>query len=188
MIGVVANEVEHSTVVEFFELFKTPWEFCRPGAQYDVLLCSNSTVPENDARLLLLYGSQQQAFEECRGIKTSSVRGHHFVSFRGERIPIYGNCLLFDDQGNKVLLHEGTNSTAAISMTSGAQVVVRLGFDLFEEVRHLLTKGQPAEFAGIPTLELHISLLRELIVSQGVTLVEIPPVPAGHRFIVCSYS
>ena len=88
-------------------------------------------------------------------------------------------------RADKVLLHEGTNSAAAISTASGDQAVVRLGFDLFEEVHHLLTKGQPAELASIPTLELHISLLRELIVSQGVTLVEIPPVPAGHRFIVC---
>jgi len=185
MIGVIANGVEHSTIVEFFELFKTPWEFWRPGSRYDVLLCSNSTVPENDARLLLLYGSQQQAFERCRGIKTQSVRGHQFVSFRGERMPIYGNCLLFDGQGDKVLLHAGTNSAAAISTASDARAVVRLGFDLFEEVLHLLTKGQPAKLAGIPTLELHISLLRELIVRQGVPLVEILPMPAGYRFIVC---
>ena len=185
MIGVIANGVEHSTIVEFFELFKTPWEFWRPGSRYDVLLCSNSTVPENDARLLLLYGSQQQAFERCRGIKTQSVRGHQFVSFRGERMPIYGNCLLFDGQGDKVLLHAGTNSAAAISTASGGRAVVRLGFDLFEEVLHLLTKGQPAKLAGIPTLELHISLLRELIVRQGVPLVEILPMPAGYRFIVC---
>jgi len=184
MIGVVANEAEHSTVVEFFELFKTPWEFWRPGTRYDVLLCSSSTIPKNDARLLLSYGSQQQAFERGRGIKTQSVRGLDFVSFRGERMPIYGNCLLFDEHGNKVLLHNGTNSAAAISTASGAQAVVRLGFDLFEEVHLLLTKGQPAELAGIPTLDLHISLLRELIVSHGLTLVEIPPVPADHRFIV----
>ena len=184
MIGVVANEAEHSTVVEFFELFKTPWEFWRPGTRYDVLLCSSSTIPKNDARLLLSYSSQQQAFERGRGIKTQSVRGLDFVSFRGERMPIYGNCLLFDEHGNKVLLHNGTNSAAAISTASGAQAVVRLGFDLFEEVHLLLTKGQPAELAGIPTLDLHISLLRELIVSHGLTLVEIPPVPADHRFIV----
>ena len=62
--------------------------------------------------------------------------------------------------------------------------MVRLGFDLFEEVHHLLTKGQPAELSRVPTLELHISLLRELIVNHGLTLVEIPPAPAGHRFIV----
>ena len=62
------------------------------------------------------------------------------------------------------------------------QVVVRIGFDLFQEVRHLLTLGQPAEFASIPTLELHISLLRELIVSQGLPLVEILPVSSRTSF------
>jgi hypothetical protein len=185
MIGVVASEAERQAVAEFFELFKTPWEFHRPGAHYDVLLCSNSPVPENDARLLLLYGAQRQAFEERRRIKTSPVPGENLVSFRGKRMPIYGSCLLFDGPGDEVLGHEGTNSAAAVSLASGAQVVVRLGFDLFEEVRYLLTHGQPVEFASIPTLELQISLFRELIVSQGVTLVEIPAVPAGHRFIVC---
>src|SRR5437016_6123821 len=185
MIGVVANETEHPAVVEFFELFKTPWEFYRSGAHYDVLICSNSLVPENNAGLLLLYGAQRQAFEECRSMKTRPAPGRDFVSFRGERMPIYGSCILFDGGGNEVLLHEGTNSPAAVSVASGTQAVVRLGFDLFAEVRHLLTQGQPAEFASIPTLELHVSLLRELIVSQRVSLVEILPVPAGNRFIVC---
>ncbi len=185
MIGVVTSEAEHPAVAEFFELFKTPWEFHRPGAHYDVLLCSNGLVPENSARLLLLYSAQRQAFEECRSMNTRSAPAHNFVAFRGERMPIYGSCLLFESPCNTVLVHEGTNSAAAVSVASDAQVVVRLGFDLFEEVHHLLTQGQPAEFANIPTLDLHVSLLRELIVSQGVTLVEILPVPAGNRFIVC---
>jgi hypothetical protein len=180
MIGVVANEAEHATVVEFFELFKTPWEFWRPGSRYDVLLCSNSPAPENDSKLLLLYGSQRQPFEKYRSIKTSYAPGQNFAVFRGERIPIYGHSLLLEGLGNEVLIHKGTKSLAP-----DAQVVVRLGFDIFEEVHHLLTKGQPAEAASFPTLELHISLLRELIVSHGVTLVEIPPVAAGHPFIVC---
>jgi hypothetical protein len=185
MIGVIANGVEHSTVVEFFELFKTPWEFWRPGSRYDVLLCSNSMVPENDARLLLLYGSQRQAFEECRSIRTCSASRHDFLSFRDERMPIYGSCLLFNSPGNEVVIHERTKSAAAVSVASDDQMVVRLGFDLFQEVRYLLTQGQPAEFASIPTLDLHISLLRELIVSCEVPLVEILPTPAEHRFIVC---
>ena len=179
MIGVITNGVEDSAVVEFFELFKTPWEFWRPGTRYDVLLCSNSMVPENDARLLLVFGARRQPFEKYRSLKTSCAPGHNFILFRSERIPIYGSCLLLEGLGNEVLVHKGTSLIA-----SGSQTVVRLGFDLFEEVRHLLTKGQPAELASVPTLELHISLLRELIISNGVTLVEIPPVPAGHRFIV----
>ena len=167
MIGVVANEAEHRVVVEFFELFKTPWEFHRPGEHYDILICSNSMVPKNNARLLFLYGAQRQGFEESRGIRTSFAPKHDFLSFRGERMPIYGSCLLFNSPGNEVVIHERTKSAAAVSVASGDQMVVRLGFDLFQEVRHLLTQGQPAEFAGIPTLELHISLLRELILSQG---------------------
>ena len=59
--------------------------------------------------------------------------------------------------GNEVLIHERTKSAAAVSVASDDQMVVRLGFDLFEEVRYLLTQGQPAEFASIPTLDLHIS-------------------------------
>lgn len=185
MIGVVANEHEHSTVVEFFELFKTPWEFHQPGAHYDVLICSNSMVPENNARLLFLYGAQRQGFEECRSIRTSSASKHDLVSFRGERMPIYGSCLLFNSPGNGILIHERTKSAAAVSITSGGQMIIRVGFDVFEEVQYLLTRGQPAEFASIPTLDLHVSLLRELIVSCGVPLVEILPTPAEHRFIVC---
>jgi hypothetical protein len=185
MIGVVATEAEHSAIAEFFELFKTPWEFHRSGTHYDVLICSSSLVPENSARLLLLYGAQRQAFEDCQNLKTRPAPGHDFVSFHGDRMPIFGGCLLFDSPCNTVLVHEGTKSAAAVSAASGAQVMVRLGFDLFEEISHLLTQGQPAELASMPTLDLHISLLRELIVSQGIALVEILPVPAGHRFIVC---
>ena len=185
MIGVVASEAEHPLIAEFFELFKTPWEFHRPGGRYDILICSNSMVPENNARLLFLYGAQRQAFEESRSIRTSSASRHDFVSFRGERMPIYGSCLLFKGAGSEVVIHERTKWAAAVSVASGDQMGVRLGFDLFEEVRYLLTRGQPVEFASIPTLDLHISLLRELIVSCEVPLVEILPTPAEHRFIVC---
>jgi hypothetical protein len=185
MIGVVANQPEHSTVVEFFELFKTPWEFYRPGKHYDVLLCSNTPIPGNSARLVLLYGTQRQTFELDQGIKRRCVPKQNSVCFRGQRLPIYGSCLLFNDTSKEGLTHEGTNSAVAVSAVSGDQVVVRVGFDLFAEVRYLLTLGQPAEFAGIPSLDLHISLLRDLILREGVTLVEILPVPAGHRFTVC---
>ena len=32
MIGVIADPAEHNVVREFFELFKTPWEFYRAGS------------------------------------------------------------------------------------------------------------------------------------------------------------
>src|SRR5215469_7554339 len=166
MIGVVASESEHGVVGEFFELFKTPWEFYRAGVNYDVPICSSSMVPMNNARLLLIYGSQRQPFEEYRNIKTSSTEGLNFVRFRDERIPIYGDCLLFDGACCAACHYEGTKSAAAVSVACDNQVLVRIGFDLFGEVQHLLTQGQPQGLASIPTLELHISALRELILSQ----------------------
>ena len=59
------------------------------------------------------------------------------------------------------------------------------GTTYFKRSRNYLGDGQPAEFAGIPTLDLHIALLRELIVTNGVSLVEIPPVPEGYPCIAC---
>jgi hypothetical protein len=185
MIGVIASEVEHSVVAEFFELFKTPWEFYRAGVSYDVLLCSSSSVPKNNARLVLLYGAQRQALEESQNITTRSALGRNVVSLHGKALPIYGDCLLFDGPFKQILVDQATKSAAAVSLTIDAQIVIRLGFDLFKEVRYLLARGQPTEFASIPTLDLHIAFVRELIVSQGLTLLEILPAPAGHRFIVC---
>jgi hypothetical protein len=63
--------------------------------------------------------------------------------------------------------------------------VIRLGYDLFQEVRVLLSEGQPAENAHIPTLDIHIRMLREWILNAGIPLVEIPAAPAGHRFFAC---
>ena len=185
MIGVIATEAEHPVVAEFFELFKTPWEFYRAGAKYDILICSHNTVPDNDAKLLLLFDAQECEFDQQQGISVSPAPGRNVVYFHDQRLPIYRGCLSFDGPGNKILVHERTNSAAAFLVASGTQVVVRLGFDLFAEVHYLLTQGQPAEFAEVPTLDLHISLLREVIVNQGVFLIEIPPAPAGHPFVVC---
>ena len=50
MIGVVARAEERDIVREFFELFKTPWEFCRDDERYRVLVhadgASRSGVPQ----------------------------------------------------------------------------------------------------------------------------------------------
>jgi hypothetical protein len=63
--------------------------------------------------------------------------------------------------------------------------VVRLGYDLFQEMRFLLTAGQPVQNAHIPTLDIHVSMLRNFILQEGIPLLELGPVPAGYDFSVC---
>src|SRR5438128_12190456 len=104
MIGVVANEAEHRVVVEFFELFKTPWEFHRPGAHYDILICSNSMVPKNTARLLFLYGAQRQAFEECRNIGTALLPDTISFLFAASEYRFRGAAFCLTVRATKLLL------------------------------------------------------------------------------------
>jgi hypothetical protein len=185
MIGVLAPSADHAVVREFFELFKTPWRMHRDDLPCDVLLCANADVPTSSARLVLIFGAQQQAFDREQGLLLGPAPEMPVLLFRSERLPIYGACSIFRDAGPPILADETSGSPAAINVASGTQKIVRIGYDLFAEIRHLLTHGQPRAFAPIPTLDLHISFVRNLIISHGPPLVEIPPVPEGYDFIAC---
>ncbi len=186
MIGIIANPSEHTVVREFFELFKTPWEFYRSNRQYEVLLCAgDGNFDENTANLILVYAGQKLPFDAEEKIEIASQeRNARMLSYKGARIAIYGDSLTFGD-GAAVLVDEESREPGIYHHQSRGRAVVRIGYDLFGEVRALLTAGQPAANAGVPALELHIALLRDLIVGSGIPLVEIPPVPDGYRFIAC---
>ena len=63
--------------------------------------------------------------------------------------------------------------------------VIRLGYDLFEEVRFLLSTGQPSSTPRSRRSTCTSRCCGAGFSSAGVPLVEIPPVPAGHEFAVC---
>jgi hypothetical protein len=167
-------------VREFFELFKTSWEFYDSNSEYDVVLCSGGLRVENSAKLILIYGEDPSAQKLEPSDGKFALR-----SFGREWIPIYGDSFAIKGNGNPVLTFDGIEECGAREFVTGGKSLVRLGYDLFSEVRHLLTEGQPASQARIPTLELHISLLRDLILRCSIPVVEIPPVPAGYTFIAC---
>src|SRR5437773_11020768 len=99
MIGVLVEEAERSAVAEFFELFKTPWEFYRDRSNYDILICSKSELPDSSAKLVLIYGCEENSFDRQRGNQILSQRPNRVLSYDGNRIPIYGNCLAFKNGG-----------------------------------------------------------------------------------------
>src|SRR5258708_27808186 len=98
---------------------------------------------------------------------------------------MYGDTFTFPEKENGLLTDENSQECAAYLDESGDRVLARIGYDLFGEVRTLLTVGQPPPNANIPALELHIAFLRNLITGCGIPLVEIPPVPDGYRFLAC---
>jgi peptidoglycan/xylan/chitin deacetylase (PgdA/CDA1 family) len=185
MIGIIANSSEPAIVQEFFELFKTPWEWYQNDKHYNVLICSGDVdLPAVNADLVLSYAarklrSDEEEFEIIVQRKESRV-----LRYSEHQIPIYGGCVTFQ-AGCEFLVDQKTGEPAISFRRSHAKTVVRVGYDLFGEIHRLLTAGQPAANAGIPALELHIALLRDLIVTSGAPLAEIPPVPEGYRFIAC---
>ena len=185
MIAVLAKDSEHVVVREFFELFKTPWEFYRSDREYDVLMCCHGEPPPDKAKLLLIYGSERRPFDLENGLAICSQHSNSILLYNGGRIPIYGKCATFDSAGPHLIADESTRRPAALEIKSGARKSVRIGFDLFHQVRHLLTIGQPPAHAALPALDLHIAVLRDLITGCAIPLVEIPPIPEGYNFIVC---
>jgi len=186
MIGVIADTAEYDVISEFFELFKTPWEFCQSGRRYDVLLCTGDrNFDAIAAKLVLIYAGKTVISGATEEGANSFGKTNRMLLHNGKRIPIYGDSQVFEGETQGLLLDEESRHVATYERQSPNRMVIRLGYDLFREVYILLTEGQPAANAEIPTLDLHIALLRNLIVENGIPLVEIPPVPDGHEFITC---
>lgn len=188
MIGLIAKPEEHEVAREFFELFKTPWEFYRQEERYDVLLCVSEeivVVSALEAKLIVVYAGQEQRFDREENIAIGTHRTGGTFLHKSERFPIYGNILTFHGDRTDFLEEEQSRQSAAVRRQDGCKNVVRIGYDLFHEIRLLLSVGQPIEYAGIPTVEIHIALLRDLMVESGVVLIEIPPIPEGYAFIGC---
>lgn len=187
MIGVIADSEDHGVVREFFELFKTPWEFFRVDQRYDVLLCAGDYPYDGvDAKLVIVYAGKKIGVDDEQRVRTyRKSEKRSFLSDNTNRIPIYGETVAFADKAACLLRDENSQECMAYLDEVGGISRARIGYDLFGEIRTLLTIGQPQVNASIPALELHIAFLRDLITGCGVSLVEVPPVPAGFQFTAC---
>ncbi len=176
----VADSTDYPIVREFFELFKIPWELAVPSRKYPVILSTMGQPRHLNADQFLLYGSEQLI---RRSHAVRREEGHPPLDLEWSRVtlPIYGRLALFERSAASRLAYR----TRAVDHRDASSGVRRVGYDLFREVHHLLTKGQPASRASIPTLELHIALLRQLLLEAGMAFIEVPPRPTGYDFICC---
>lgn len=185
MIGVISGEKDREIIREFFELFKTPWEFYDPHRSYDVVLSTQNKIRKTNSKLLIIYSSDKRHFDDIREIRVQSKYKNASVEYHHTEIPIYGDLLTFEGVGRPVLYVKDNSEVAGLEIKSEGLRKIALGYNLFEEIDHLLSTGQPKENAHIPTLEIHISMVRSLITDAGILLIEVPPVPARYDFITC---
>ena len=182
MIGVFCQEAERVIAREFFELFKTPWEFLSSTADYDVVVSTRFEIPEVHTRLMIFYSSKPVRIDMLEGIETGMAICKCIADHQGNRLPVYGSLASFHTKGLPLIRTEPDSEIVAVEFIESHRKIIRVGFDLFSEFFFLLTEGQSVENAFSPTLESHISILRGWIISAGIPLIEIPPIPFGYTF------
>ena len=185
MIGVYCDESERMVVQEFFELFKTPWEFIDSSAAYDVVVSTQYEMPEVIANLIIIYSSSPVLFDAAEKIATHPTVRKNLTDHKETFFPVYCDLLSFQGCMTPLIYSEPGSDVVAIEILRHQEKVIRVGFDLFREVAFLLSDGQPVENALFPTLESHISIMRNWILSAEIPLVEIPPVALGYNFFAC---
>ncbi len=185
MIGVSFRDEQRPAVEEFFELFKTPWEPYRPqGVYHTLLVAADLPVPDTAARLVVVLGQAPRADDAALDVEQAVSLATTSLKLDIGTLPLYGGVMGLRPGTQPEEAIFGVDGTFGVRRTLAGRQVWRVGYDLFEEVRILLGRGQPLESADSPTLDLHVELLRRWMRSAGVSFVEIPPVPAGYQFAV----
>ena len=186
MIGIICDESQKTSATEFFELFKTPWEFHVENEHYDIVVSAGDhaqTAPA--AALTVIFGAHKRASDPCDVSELARDGSLTWIEHDGSKCPIYCGAAVLSPCPNPISRVAERREAVSGMFNHNGRKVVRVGYDLFDEVGFLLTQGQPIEAAGIPTLDIHIDLLRRWITDAGIPLIEIPPLPGGHRFGVC---
>jgi hypothetical protein len=187
MIAVATNPEHLVAASEFFELFKIAWEFYRSGEEYDVVICCGIIPTDIRADLVLIYASKELPFDRQHQLQVlQQDRSEEIPSYRGWRLPVYAGLASVIANGKRHGPAAGkTKYSLAAEIRVAGQFFIRIGYDLFAEVRRLLSEGQPVQFAHVPSIEIHITILRDILIEHQIQFEEVPPVPAGYNFIVC---
>jgi len=186
VIGVISKNSEIKVVQEFFQLFKTPWEFYVPQHTYDIVIATSDAIPAKlNTKVLAIYNSKSTRSDLEMGIASRFRQNDGWLEWDGIEFPVYRGVLVFQPAGRTFIRRRGKSEIVGFEAGDSTHQIVRMGYDLFQEVSFLLSNGQPPENAHIPTLEIHISLLRSCMLNAGIPFVEVPPVPAGYDFMAC---
>ena len=77
MIGVIADPADHLVVREFFELFKTPWEFYSTDHNYDAVLCAGDFEVGGNAKVVIRYAGRNIRFDDDADDAARGAGAHH---------------------------------------------------------------------------------------------------------------
>lgn len=182
MIGIFTKP--NQIILETFELFKIPWEYYQEGRQYQVIIADDYYSFRGGFKMLIIFNPNSCQFDKIHQLTLSKVKKSKKIRSFEKAILILNELSCITGPGATVL-ETIDNEVVAVQFNNENNVFIRVGYDLFGEVGRLLNDGQIPECALIPSVDIHLSLLRNWIINNGIGLLEIPPKPLGYDFITC---
>ncbi len=168
MIGVIAKETETRAAQEFFQLFKTPWEFYVPDHVYDLVLVTTEEIPfQLAAKVVVIFNSKRLPCDIEIEVQGKPGPKAEWLVWNNVEIPLYGDSMAFQTEEQPFVQRRDGAGGVGVVFEKPMGLWVRVGYDLFREIAFLLSQGQPAENATVPALELHISLLRGIMIRSS---------------------
>ena len=170
VIGVIAKADETPEVEEFFELFKTPWELYRPGrsVRCGYYHCGRHSGSQTRDCLSFTAPTIKSSMQSIGIRRICAARTFSPEVIRRFYFPFTGDGLHI--RRRSVPRHpvlQRTSVRQAYSVVSRIAPWCGLGMICFKRSSFLLSAGQPLEYAHIPTLDIHIRMLRNWILNAG---------------------
>ena len=141
MIGVIASERERNVVKEFFELFKTAWEYYSPDHYYDVIISTEKNIIKNGCRLEVIYCSDKPPLDYGKEFGIKGKYKEALLEYESVEIPIYRGLITFKGEGKPIVRLKGCFERAGVKIEISGKRIALLGYNLFKEVDFLLCSG-----------------------------------------------
>src|SRR4026209_1113680 len=125
MIGIATNPEDRDTVREFFELFKTAWEFCRSGEEYDAVIRLGVNPPYIRANLVIVYSADELNFDRQHQLHVRRQNSGNVASYRGWFLPVYSGLASIENGHDPI--PGRTKFSLARELEIGNQFFVRVG-------------------------------------------------------------
>ncbi|HUY74119.1 MAG TPA: hypothetical protein VMW11_06385 [Candidatus Dormibacteraeota bacterium] len=171
---------------EVFQHLKVPAEPVREGVDYEVVVSDGTVGGTGSSACWIVFSRRRIPLDEGLGLEVGEAAAAGTVAYRDAaedwKLPVRTGLAGVSGLGT-VLLSDDRGAAVGMSVARDGLHVERFGFDLFAEVHALLTDGQPEADAEVPSLDVHVHLLRSRL-REHATLVEVPATPWGHDLVV----
>ena len=125
MIGVSLKFVESGIVEEFFQLFKTPWEFLRQGKAYDVIISDEEDATLRSTKLVIILEGKKCPAERKESAYGTGVA---LLETKNSSFPVY--CGVIRVKGiEAIVLRKSDNKAVASRSEECGKVVLRIGYN-----------------------------------------------------------